>query len=102
MDTAAGLTDSTRDFLRALASDTRMQIVFLFADGSSRSVGEIATELGIGQSTASEQLALLRRGGVVRADREGKTVNYRADPDGIRAALDELQVRLAACCPPGT
>jgi DNA-binding transcriptional ArsR family regulator len=94
------LSERTRDFLRALAGENRQQVLLLFTDGQPRSVGQVATELGIGQSTASEQLAALRRGGVVRAERDGKTVWYRADRDGIVAALGELQSILAACCPP--
>jgi DNA-binding transcriptional ArsR family regulator len=100
MSDKPGLTEATREFLRALASENRQQILLLFADGAARSVGGIATELGIGQSTASEQLAMLRHGGVVRAQREGKTVRYCPDGNGISAALDELQALLRICCPP--
>lgn len=96
------ISERTREFLKALASENRQRIVMLFADGRARSVGEVATEVGIGQSTASEQLTLLRRGGLVRAQREGKTVRYIADGDGIAATLDELRQVLARCCPPST
>lgn len=94
------LTERTREFLRAIASENRQQVLLLFADGQARSVGQIAAELGIGQSTASEQLAILRRGGLVRSQRDGKTVYYCGDRDGIRTALGELQAALTACCPP--
>jgi DNA-binding transcriptional ArsR family regulator len=94
------VSDRTREFLRALASENRQQVLLLFTDGQSRSVGQIATELGIGQSTASEQLAILRRGGLVRSERDGKTVYYCADRAGILAAMGELQTILQACCPP--
>ena len=100
MTHATGLTERTRDFLRALASENRQQALLLFVDGQPRSVGQIATDLGIGQSTASEQLAILRRGGLVRSKRDGKTVYYSADPDGILAAMNELQTMLQTCCPP--
>jgi DNA-binding transcriptional ArsR family regulator len=56
--------------------------------------------VGIGQSTASEQLAILRRGGLVRSERDGRTVRYCADGAGIVAALGELQAVPQACCPP--
>jgi len=98
-DTTA-LSERTRDFLRALASENRQQVLLLFADGQPRSVGRVAADLGIGQSTASEQLAALRRGGLVRAERDGRTVRYRADRAGILRALGELRTILEACCPP--
>lgn len=100
MSDTVALSERTREFLRALASENRQQVLLLFADGQPRSVGQIAAELGIGQSTASEQLAALRRGGIVQARREGKTVYYCADGGGISEALNELQAILRSCCPP--
>ena len=89
-----------RRLLKALASENRQQVILLFAGGAELSVGEVAERLGIGQSTASEQPAKLRDGGVLVSRRDGKLVYYRADPAGISAVLDELQGYLRACCPP--
>jgi DNA-binding transcriptional ArsR family regulator len=72
----------------------------LFAGGRELAVGEIAAACGLGQSTASEQLAILRRGGLLTATRDGKTVRYRADPAAITARIAELQAYLTCCCPP--
>jgi DNA-binding transcriptional ArsR family regulator len=94
------LDGSARDFLKALASETRQQIMTLFAGGGQLTVGEVAERCGLGQSTASEQLAILRRGGLVTATRSGKLVRYRADPAAIGSRLDELRGYLACCCPP--
>ena len=93
-----GLEEDTHEFLRALASSTRQRIMLLFARGEELAVGEVAARVGIGQSTASQQLALLRRGKVVVARREGKTVYYRADRAGMAAALADLQRYLERCC----
>jgi DNA-binding transcriptional ArsR family regulator len=99
MSSAAPDLDSrTRDFLKALASETRQEIMLLFAGGTDLTVGEVAERAGIGQSTASEQLALLRDAGLVQATRDGKLVRYRADRDGIVAHVAEFQRYLAACC----
>lgn len=95
------LADDTQQFLKALASETRQRLMLLFAGGAELTVGEVAERAGIGQSTASEQLALLRRGGLLRAEREGKRVCYRADRDAIADQLGRLQAYLASCCPPG-
>lgn len=92
------LAPETHEFLRALASSTRQQIMLLFARGAELSVNEVAERAGIGQSTASSQLAILRRGRVVSSRRDGKVVLYRADREGTQAALGDLQRYLSICC----
>ena len=92
------LAAETHDFLKALASPTRQRIMLLFARGAELSVNEVAEHAGIGQSTASQQLDLLRRGGIVTSRREGKTVLYRADKQGSATALADLQAYLQNCC----
>ena len=90
----------TQDFLKALASETRQQIMMLFAGGTQLTVGEVADGCGLGLSTASEQLSILKRGGLVLSTRDGKLVRYRADPTTIATRLADLQTYLACCCPP--
>lgn len=90
----------TRDFLKALASDTRQEILGLFARGEELSVGEVAGIADLSPSTTSAHLALLGRGGLLRSRREGKTVLYRADAAGIGSHLDLLREYLDRCCPP--
>lgn len=92
------LSDATHEFLKALASPARQKIMLLFARGAELSVNQVAELAGIGQSTASEQLKLLRRGGIVTSRRDGKTVYYRADRDGMARALEDLQAYLKVCC----
>jgi|SRR5690625_1145662 len=96
--TEVELDESTNDFLKALASPARQQVMFLFAGGAELSVGDVAEQADIGQSTASQQLAMLRRGRILTSRREGKTVYYRADTEGTAAVLDNLQAYLRACC----
>ncbi|GAA2143169.1 ArsR/SmtB family transcription factor [Glycomyces algeriensis] len=88
----------TGRFLKALASEARQQVMLLFAGGAELSVGEVAERLGIGQSTASQQLAQLKDGGLLTSRREAKTVFYRADKERIGAALDRLRAFLDGCC----
>jgi DNA-binding transcriptional ArsR family regulator len=92
------LKPATREFLKALTSPTRQRIMLLFARGAELSVGEVAEQVGIGQSTASEQLAILRRAGIVTSRREGKIVLYRSDRDGAVEVLADLQAYLQTCC----
>lgn len=89
---------ATRGFLKALASESRQQILMLFAMRGSLTVGEVAERCAIGQSTASEQLSALKQGGLLEAERDGKLVRYRADAESIRSQLGLLAGYLASCC----
>ena len=92
------LSVQAHDFLKALANPTRQRVMLLFARGAELSVGEIAERAAISQSTASQHLSLLHRGGIVTSRRDGKVVYYRADRKGTAAVLTELQAYLTVCC----
>ncbi|GIJ30878.1 ArsR/SmtB family transcription factor [Micromonospora sediminimaris] len=92
------LAPQTQEFLKALGSPTRQRMMMLFSAGAELSVGEVAERVGVSQATASQQLTLLRRGGIVRSRRDGKTVLYRADPEGALTALSDLRSYLTNCC----
>lgn len=100
MNDGIELTDAARALLKALASDTRQQILMLFTGGIELTVGEVAERMSLAQSATSTHLAALRDGGVLASRREWKTVYYRADPERIGRALGDLQMCLHACCPP--
>jgi DNA-binding transcriptional ArsR family regulator len=70
----------------------------VFARGAELSVGEVAERVRIGQSTASQQLALLCRGEIVTSRRDGKIVLDRSERDGVLEALADLQAYLQTCC----
>ncbi|ADB32949.1 transcriptional regulator, ArsR family [Kribbella flavida DSM 17836] len=92
------LAEATHEFLKALASPSRQRIMLLFARGAELSVNEVAERAGLGQSNASQQLALLKRGKVLTSRRDGKGVLYRADREGTSSALADLQRYLTICC----
>jgi DNA-binding transcriptional ArsR family regulator len=93
-------SDKLQDFLKGLASEQRQQVVQLFAGGVELTVGTVAERMGVGQSNASQQLAILRRGGILSSRRVGKEVRYRVDAVTIEKSLDELKSYLRECCPP--
>ncbi|WP_240197650.1 ArsR/SmtB family transcription factor [Nonomuraea lactucae] len=97
---AIELSDEARGLLKALASETRQQIMALFVGGMELTVNEVAERMSLAQSATSTQLATLRDGGVLTSRREWKTVYYRADPARIGKALSDLQISLNACCSP--
>lgn len=90
-----------QEFLRALASENRQTIFFkVFAGGGEYTVGQVAELLNIGQSTASEQLAILKRARLLQSRKEGKEVHYRPDSEHILKILAQLAEMIAHCCPP--
>lgn len=89
-----------QDFLKALASETRQAILLLFVDGQERTVGQIADQVKLGQSTASEHLAILKRAGLLTARRQQKEVYYAPDGNRIRDLATQFNALLLRCCPP--
>jgi ArsR family transcriptional regulator len=84
-------------FLKALASETRQAILVLFATNPALTVNQVAEAVGIGQSTASEHLAVLRRAGLLTATRVGKEVYYRPDYARMVGSAEQLLDYLKGC-----
>lgn len=97
---AEQLGAGAQEFLKALASPQRQQMLALFAGGIELTVGTVAERLGLAQPTASQHLALLRRGGLLTSRKDGKQVYYRFDTPAVEQSLTELQSYLRVCCPP--
>ena len=64
------------EFLKSLANAQRLRILCLVMEGE-RPVGEIAEAVGAKQSSVSQNLALMRREGLVVSRRSGQTIYYR-------------------------
>ena len=62
--------------LRALNHKLRQAILKLLEEQNKLTVTEIYIQLRLEQSVASQHLAILRRAGVVKTDREGKFIYY--------------------------
>jgi ArsR family transcriptional regulator len=84
-------------FLKALASEKRQAIIVLFATHEALTVNQVAELVGVGQPTASEHLAVLRRAGLLTATREGKEVYYRPDHPHMVAYAQGLLDYLKGC-----
>ena len=69
------------EFFKTLGHPARIRILELLAR-SDHSVGELQAEVGLEGSHMSQQLAVLRRAGVVVARKQGNSVIYSmASPD---------------------
>lgn len=79
--------------LRALNHKLRQQMIQVLDAQGKMTVTEIYVQLRLEQSVASQHLAILRRAGIVRTEREGKFVYYRINPervDTINACVEQL------------
>lgn len=79
--------------LRALNHKLRQQMIQVLDAQGKMTVTEIYVQLRLEQSVASQHLAILRRAGIVRTEREGKFVYYRINPervDNINACVEQL------------
>ena len=65
--------------LRAINHKLRQQIVQIVHQAGSITVTQLYVKLRIEQSVASQHLAILRKAGFVKTDREGKFIHYRVN-----------------------
>ena len=77
-----------------LADPNRILILYNLSEGP-RCVNDIASSLELPQPTVSRHLKVLRDRGMVRAERDGQTNNYRLSDTCIIQALDILRALLA-------
>lgn len=73
--------------LSALAQPTRLDAFRLLVrhEPDGMPAGAIADRLQTPQNTMSSHLAILTRSGLIRGERNGRSIVYRADLDAFRA-----------------
>jgi ArsR family transcriptional regulator len=71
----------------ALGDPHRQRIVLMFEPGERLNVAQIVAASTLSRSAVAYHLRVLREAGVLRCEKVGKEVRYRADPDTVRAAL---------------
>ncbi len=69
------LYQAKAEFFRMLGHPVRIRVLELLQDGPMP-VRDLLTEIEIEPSSLSQQLAVLRRSGIVTSSREGSTVVY--------------------------
>jgi len=81
----------------ALSNTGRMQAFRLLIKAGDAGLmsGEIATRLDAKQNSTSTHLSILQSAGLIASTREGRSVRYRADLDGVRGLLEFL---MEDCC----
>ena len=92
MDKSSALTA-----FAALGQETRLDVLRLLirAGSNGLSAGEIGDKLDVRQNTMSANLSVLLHAGLVRNVREGRSIRYFADMDGVQGLLAFL---MEDCC----
>lgn len=70
--------------LRSVNHKLRQQILKLIDEHGKMTVTEIYVKLRLEQSVASQHLAILRKAGFVKTEREGKFIYYSVNADRLR------------------
>ena len=78
------------DLCSAIADPTRILLLYQLAERPC-TVGELAARIGASQSAASRHLKILRERGLVRATRQGPSVEYSLEEPRLIDALDLLR-----------
>ncbi len=78
------------DICSALADPKRILLIYALAE-RPRSVNDLAEELGVSQPAASRSLKVLRERGLVIAQRQGTTLEYRLTDLRLVEALNMLR-----------
>jgi DNA-binding transcriptional ArsR family regulator len=83
--------------LAALGQPIRLSIfrLLMLREPNGLPAGALAREIGCPQNTLSTHLAILARAGLIRGTRDGRSIIYRADVEGMRALIAFL---VADCC----
>jgi len=83
--------------LSALSQETRLDVFRLLVKAGPGGLyaGEVAERLNVRQNTLSTNLKVLAHAGLVRSQREGRSIRYLADLDGMR---DLLAFLMEDCC----
>lgn len=81
----------------ALSQKTRLDVFRLLIKAGSNGLlaGELGEQLDVRQNTMSANLTVLLNAGLVRNERQGRTIRYFAELDAMRGLLAFL---LEDCC----
>ena len=84
--------------LKAISNPQRLLILCHLAEGE-KSVGQIEAQMHIAQPRLSQQLARLRRDGLVRARRDSRTIYYALGDRRARQLIAHLYELFCAAAP---
>ena len=84
------IADTASELLRVLSNPKRLLILCYLSDGEL-SVQQLQVATGLGQTTVSQQLAIMRGEKLFAARREAQSVYYSLESDEVYAIIGTLQ-----------
>lgn len=88
------LAEAATERLKVFAQPQRLMILSQLLEGEL-TVSEIEASTGVGQPALSQQLAELRRAGLVKASRAAKQVSYKLADDGVAFRIRSIEALFA-------
>ncbi|MBY8976772.1 helix-turn-helix transcriptional regulator [Rhodobacteraceae bacterium NNCM2] len=81
----------------ALGQSTRLDVFRLLVKAGETGMlaGDISETLNVRQNTMSTNLSILAQAGLIRSERQGRSIRYFADMEGMRGLLAFL---MEDCC----
>jgi DNA-binding transcriptional ArsR family regulator len=89
MDDLQNSAHEAASLMKALSSENRLLLLCQLAE-AEKTVGRLAEDLGLRQAAVSQQLALLRKDGLVSARRDGRSMYYSLAGREARAVITLL------------
>lgn len=86
---AEGVDERVAALMAALASPTRIRVLFALLEVEELSVGELAKAVKMSDSATSHQLRVLRDLGLIRRRREGRMAFYALSDEHLGVLLKE-------------
>jgi ArsR family transcriptional regulator, virulence genes transcriptional regulator len=83
------VAEQVSELMKVLSNKHRLLVLCRLVEGE-KSVGQLARLLGVREQAMSQQLALLRKDGLVRTRREGQTIHYALARDDVRRLMGFL------------
>lgn len=82
--------NAPNELLKTLADPTRRGIFVQLMEGGEQTVGALTDFAGVSQPAVSKHLSVLKQAGLVQDRPAGRTVHYRAQPQGLAPLMNWL------------
>src|SRR2546426_4019547 len=88
----SGMRAASADLFKALADPTRRAIFERLVRDGEQTVRALTDRAGVSQPAVSKHLGVLKLAGLVRDRPEGRSVHYRAEPQGLAPLINWMSV----------